>query len=204
MSAGTSARKACTLMAPLALILALATGATAQEEAEPAKEKEKEQKRAMTVSLTEVNESGITGKAKFVRAEGAEDPHAHEVTLRLSGADAGTYPAHIHRGTCESGGGVAVALSPITVEEGAEMAAASTVITPDQLAAEEAEGEAPVAIAGETQEYAAGHAPMAHGPLFIQVHLPNGTPAACGDLTHGEKEGAGKGHEGHEGGDGGR
>lgn len=198
MSVGTSARKAGSLAAPLALILALATGAPAQEEEKPAKEKEHEK---MTVTLAEVNDSGITGVAKIARATEAEDPHAHRITVELTGVATGTYPAHIHRGTCEASGGVAVPLTAIDVEEGASMATASTTVTPSQLAAERAEGEDEMAGGEETQEYAAGDEPRDHGPLYIQVHLANGTPAACGNLTHGEKDHErmkGEGHEGHE------
>lgn len=195
MSARTSARKACSLAAPLALILALATGAPAQEEEKAAKEKEP---KTMTVTLSEVNDSGLTGVAKIARATEAEDAHAHRITVELSGAAAGTYPAHIHRGTCESGGGVAAPLTAIEVGEGASMATATTVITPSQLAAEKAEGEGEMARGEETQEYAAHDKPMDHGPLYIQVHLTNGTPAACGNLTHGEKGHERMKGEGHE------
>lgn len=179
--------KAWALAVPLALVLGLSTDVAAQEEAKAGAETQKK----MTVSLEAVNDSGITGTATIVAAEGAEKPHAHEVTVSLSGATEGTYPVHIHRGTCESGGGVATALTSITVEAGEQMASSTTVVTPEQLAAADPQGKARAKGEGEAEEemVEAGMGEeagdkMEHGPLFIQAHLPDGTPAACGNISH--------------------
>lgn len=172
-------------VASLALLLGLASGTAAQEMEEKA---EAEEKAEMTVTLEAKNESGITGKAEIARAAEAEKPHAHEITVNISGAAAGTYPAHVHRGTCESGGGVATALTSITVEGAGSMASSTTVVTPDQLAAADpSEAEQQAETEGMVEAGLREDEKREHGPLFIQVHLPDGTPAACGDVQHGSK-----------------
>lgn len=182
---------------PLALVLALAGSAVAQE----GEEKEAKTDVRTEVALESLNDSGITGTAILTVAEEAVQPHAHAVQVNISGAAAGTYAAHIHNGTCETGGGVATALTAIEVAEGAEVASSTTTITPEQLAAAdrpEAEARAKTETETETEGMVAAgmeaetEAPMRHGPLFVQVHLPDGTPAACGDLPmkgegHGER-----------------
>lgn len=187
--------KALALAAPLALVLGLSSGAAAQEEEAKA---EAEAKAKMTVTLEARNNSGITGTATIVAAEEAEKPHAHQVTVNLSDADEGTYPVHIHHGTCESGGGVATALTSVTVEADERMASSTTVITPEQLAAADPEGEAQAKAEVEAEAEAEGMVEagmpekagekMEHGPLFIQAHLADGTPAACGDIVHEGKD----------------
>lgn len=187
----------------LGLAVALASPAAAQEKAEKAEAKGERQEK-VKVSLAAVNESGITGTATIARTEDDEGTHAHKVTLALEGAAAGTYPAHIHGGTCEEGGGVVLALESVRVD--AESATSSTVISAEQLAAAVGEPEVTAAEAEEVLERAAEMVEdepaeeemreKAHGPHFIQVHLPDGTPAACADLPqkkHGEK------HEKHQG-----
>lgn len=175
----------------LGLAVALASPAAAQEKAEKAEAKGERQEK-VKVSLAAVNESGITGTAAIVRTEDEEGTPAHKVTLALEGAAAGTYPAHIHGGTCEEGGGVVLALESVRVEaEGS--ATSSTTISAEQLAAAVGEREVTAAEGAEAYERAAMRVEAeaaegemrekkAHGPLFIQVHLPDGTPAACGDV----------------------
>lgn len=206
-----STAKRCALAAPLALFLAFATGVAAQETEAEAKKEAKAKK--ATVALEAKNESGITGTATIVKAMEAEKPHAHRITVNLSGAAAGTYPVHIHRGTCESGGGVATGLTSVTVEANESMASSTTVVTPEQLAAaDRPEGEARAKAEMEGEAEAEGMAEaamtaekagerMKHGPLFIQAHLADGTPAACGNISHGSHKGAGheKKPEGQEG-----
>lgn len=63
------------------------------------------------VDLDEVDDSNVSGKATATHT-------ANEVTVSIvldeGGNAATTYPAHIHTGTCEAGGPVAVELSPVT------------------------------------------------------------------------------------------
>lgn len=171
MNARSQLGVAASLIAALAITPALA----AQQEAE-----KEDQEKKVTVTLEAKNDSGITGTAVLAAAPGAETPDAHTVTLELSGVEAGqTYPAHIHGGTCEEGGGVVAALESVAAE--GQMASATTTITPDQLAMGET-GDEPTEMAAEEGEE------RGHGPLFIQVHLPDGTPAACGNVPMMEHE----------------
>ena len=65
----------------------------------------------VVVNLDEVDDSNISGEATATHT-----PTEATVTIVLKeGAQAGTsYPAHIHTGSCESGGPVAVELSPVS------------------------------------------------------------------------------------------
>lgn len=121
---------------------------------------------AMTVPPTDVtlspkNESGVSGEATAVHS-------ADSVTVELTvqGLEAGTsYPAHIHEGTCETGGGVAVGLESVTAGEGMTGSSTSTV---------------PASALSPDQDH------------FIQVHGADGAPIACGDLPgHGAEESMG-------------
>lgn len=176
-----NARSKLGVAASLIAAVAIAPALAAQEQEGAGME---EQEKKVTVTLESKNDSGITGTAVLAAAPEAESPDAHTVTLELSGLEAGqTYPAHIHGGTCDEGGGVVAALESVAAE--AEMASATTTITPDQLAMGETADE-PTEMAAEEEE-----GEEAHGPLFIQVHLPDGTPAACGNVPMMEHE-----HEG--------
>lgn len=97
---------------------------------------------------------------------------ADSVVMAVTVSDAtqdGDYPAHVHSGTCAETGGVLAPLSTITVADGT--GSASTTLGADQVPADE--------------------------PAVIQIHLPDGTPAACGDLRgHGSEEGMESGMEG--------
>ena len=102
------------------------------------------------VALSSKNDSGITGTARLT-------PRGDSVAVRLSlsGLTEGDgYAAHVHEGSCDSGGGVAVGLNPVTGQ---------------------ADG------SGTSTKTVAGSA-LAGGQRYIQAHLPNGTPAACGDV----------------------
>lgn len=78
--------------------------------------------------------------------------------MELMGLEGGTtYPAFLYRGTCDSPGERVRALERPT-------AGAIGI------------GSATTLVAGET---------LADGPLHIQAHLPDETPAACGDLPTG-------------------
>jgi hypothetical protein len=79
------------------------------------------------------------------------------VTVTLQGGKAGTaYPTHIHMGDCTNPGGVVVPLTSVTV--GADGSGTSTTMVPNA----KLEGQA---------------------ALLVQSHQPDGTPAACGDVT---------------------
>lgn len=78
-----------------------------------------------------------------------------DVTVRLTGLDsASSYPAHVHSGSCAEGGGVAVGLNAVSSRD-------STGMSRTRIPASKLEME---------------------GSYFVQAHLPDGTPAACGDL----------------------
>lgn len=77
-------------------------------------------------------------------------------TLKLKGVKQGQqYPAHVHQGNCKAGGGVAAALSPVAAMSGGSGKGSATVAR---------------------SNFSTGQT------YFVQVHLPDGTPAACGDL----------------------
>lgn len=105
---------------------------------------------AVDVTLAPKNETGIDGEARL-------DHHGDSVhvSLRLRGLDSGaSYPAHIHRGSCQEGGGVAAGLTSVSPADGA--GTSETTVAAGQLSMDE--------------------------NYFLQAHLPDGTPAACGDV----------------------
>lgn len=91
--------------------------------------------------------------------------HADSVAVEvaISGASAdGEYPAHVHAGTCDEPGSVLAPLNSLQVTGGS---------------------------GSSTTELVSSEVPRDQGAV-IQVHLPDGTPAACGDMMgHGEMEG---------------
>lgn len=96
--------------------------------------------------------------------EGRARLHHHgdtlHVTVRLTGLESGNdYPVHIHQGTCAEGGGVAAGLTSVSAGEGTGNSESS--VPADELSMD--------------------------ASYFVQAHLPDGTPAACGDVP---------GHEG--------
>jgi hypothetical protein len=104
-----------------------------------------------TIALAPVGESGIWGEAMAMHSE-----NTVVVILEMQGlGEAVMHAAHIHAGTCATGGPVAVALSPVTgLEDGT--GTSTTSLDAAEL--------------GATERY------------FIQVHTEDGTPAACGDM----------------------
>lgn len=198
-------RPSMLVAAPLVLAVAVTSTAFAQEreQHEAHAGQEAKAKDAMTVTLSEVNESAIEGKAVISHAEDAEGMAAHQVKVKLTGATEGqTYPAHVHQGSCEEGGPVVTGLT--SVEADAEGASSTTVVAAADLRDDEAE-DAQVAEAAERTEGDEGDeqpyveargdigetpAMAGHGALFIQVHAPDGQPVACGDI-----EPAGDAHE---------
>ncbi|MEX2584612.1 MAG: hypothetical protein WD766_15190 [Gemmatimonadota bacterium] len=66
---------------------------------------------AQTASFEPVGDSGISGEAT-VTDRGQQT----EIMVRLTGAEAGEHPGHIHSGTCASIGGVVQPLESITAD----------------------------------------------------------------------------------------
>lgn len=78
------------------------------------------------------------------------------IKLEVLGLKGGTeYPAHLHSGTCEEGGDVLADLNPPTVAS-VGLGSSLTALSPDVM---------------ETGR-----------SYFVQLHLPDGTPAACADV----------------------
>ena len=104
------------------------------------------------LQLEPKNESGITGEAYTEAAPG----DSAVVVLELEGLEEGTeYPAHVHSGRCETGGGVAAALNPVTGDAEGAGTSRTTVAT---------------AQFSDTLDY------------YVQAHLPDGTPASCANV----------------------
>ena len=65
----------------------------------------------LTITLEPTNDSGIRGTAVLRDEPDAMGGPSHSVTLELTGLEpGGTYPAHVHSGTCATDGGVVTAL----------------------------------------------------------------------------------------------
>lgn len=106
-----------------------------------------------TVDLREVNGSGVSGQAMGMHADGSVT-----MFIELEGLpEEGEYAAHIHSGTCESGGPVAVPLNPVLgLADGT--GSSTTILEADDIPVDD--------------------------PHFIQVHGEGGTPIACADMEH--------------------
>lgn len=78
------------------------------------------------------------------------------IKLEVLGLKGGTeYPAHVHSGTCEEGGDVVAELDSPTVAS-VGLGSSLTELSPDAM--------------------------QAGQPYFVQLHLPDGTPAACANV----------------------
>lgn len=78
------------------------------------------------------------------------------VTVSLQGLTPGEkYPTHVHQGTCQAGGGVAAPLTAVAGGSGGS-------------------GEATTTLARSDFEQGTAY--------YVQAHLADGMPAACGDL----------------------
>jgi hypothetical protein len=87
-------------------------------------------------------------------------PDGVAFTLAVGGLPgAAEYAVHVHRGVCVEGGPVAAALTSVT--GAADGSGSSTTRLP------------------------ASEVPT-NEPVFVQLHGPNGTPLACGDLVEAE------------------
>lgn len=154
------------LLAPAAVAACGEAGQTGDAPADSAAEVDAAADTAETaeaLQLEPLNESGITGEAYTERAPG----DSAVVVLELQGLEEGSeYPAHVHDGRCETGGGVAAALNPVT--GGAEGSGASrTTVATDQFS--------------DTLDY------------YVQAHLPDGTPASCANVPTAEADDEGEG-----------
>lgn len=106
-------------IAALSLAVALAACAETQDEAEiPADTAAMAPAAAdappaapVTVDLDDVDDSGVSGE---VTATHSTNEVTVAIVLNEGGQAATNYPAHIHTGTCEAGGPVAVELSPVS------------------------------------------------------------------------------------------
>lgn len=127
-----------------------AEGQAAEDTAAEMQGMQEEAADSVQVSLAPKNQSGIEGTAT-IRHRG-DTVH---VSVSLSGLESGnSYPAHIHQGTCQEGGGVAAGLTAVEASDGT--------------------GTSETRIPAAKLDMEARH--------FVQAHLPDGTPAACGDL----------------------
>lgn len=96
------------------------------------------------------NESGVSGEARMARRD-----EAIQVRMTLSGVASGsTYPVHLHKGRCQTGGGVATGLTKISATD--TTATSSVTINAGVL--------------------------FPDSSYFVQAHLPDGTPAACANV----------------------
>ena len=128
---------------------------------------------AATLQLAALNNSGITGTASV-----SHTADSVTVTVNVRGLTEGeTYAAHIHRGSCEQQGPVVAPLSSIEAEAGGS-GSATTTLALDQLTSGEGEamGEGEAAQEGEGMQEGQAH----EANYYVQVHSPDGTPAACG------------------------
>jgi hypothetical protein len=146
----------------LPLVLALASCQQAEEgqEGEGAMEAaaESSMDEGPTMSLSTMNNSGVMASAYLSHSD-----QSLNVTLELEGLEPGaTYPAHIHRGNCEEQGPVAAPLGEVTAAEDGTATLEAAVPMADLSAP--AEGA------------------MASAGFYIQIHLPDGAPAACGEI----------------------
>jgi hypothetical protein len=104
-----------------------------------------------TITLAAVGSSGVTGEAMTMNSD-----DLMVLLVELQGLPPeGTFPAHIHAGTCASGGPVAVRLNPVnSLADGT----GTSITTMD-----------------------ASEVP-ADGSFFVQIHGEANAPIACGDL----------------------
>lgn len=104
------------------------------------------------VQATSVENSGVTADITLT-ASGEQTT----VNMHVNGAPANaTLPAHIHSGTCENKGPAVAPLDSVRTDATGMGMLNSTVSLP--------------------------FATVNNGQHFVQLHLPNGQPAACGNI----------------------
>lgn len=143
------------LAVPLAAALACGGGEQAQQQAEEeAQPAGQQQAAAMHAghSVTLVPKNESGVNGTAMLRESGD---SLRVDVRLAGLTSGeSYPVHIHQGTCQEGGGVAAGLNDV--------------------AAADSTGSSTTSVAKSALDADRRH--------FVQAHLPDGTPAACGDV----------------------
>jgi hypothetical protein len=120
-----------------------------------------EQQQAMAspaVMLAAKNNSGLTGS---FTTQATGDSTTITVTLH-NGTPGTSYPTHVHSGTCANPGAVVQPLSSVMVGPDSTGTASTTMAT---------------------SVLTQGRGP--NGSLLVQSHLPDGTPAACGEIPAG-------------------
>jgi hypothetical protein len=171
------------LLLPLVASLACAPGEQAQQEEEAGMEAAGGEMEAgsemmmgemATITLSALNNSGITGTAEIAHSD-----DAMTVVLNMSGLTAGeSYAAHIHEGTCEEQGSAVATLSPV-VGAADGSGTRTTEIAKSEMMGEMGEegmmGEEPA-----MGEMAEGAPPPVQ--RYVQLHLPSGAPAACANI----------------------
>ncbi len=196
-----------TVAVALLLPLMSALGCAQQEEAAQGEEQasetmeaasmESEMAAPATLTLDALNNSGVTGTAQLSHTQ-----ETLNVSLSMTGLEAGAeYAAHVHRGSCDQQGPVVAPLG--TVIAGADGTGTLDATVPmEKLSAMSGEmmkeGEAGMH-EGEAEMHEGeagmqeGEAGMQEGEeahemsYYVQVHLPDGTPAACANVK-GQRE----------------
>lgn len=139
------------LMVALPLVLACQPGDQGQQGMEEGPAEQEEATGATATSqLTALGDSRVSGDVQFTRSDGTLTV---EVVAQMGSP--GDYPSHIHEGTCQEPGGVAVPLNAGTAEEPG-IAEASTDVDAAQL--------------------------EAGGSYVVLVHTQQGAPAACAEV----------------------
>lgn len=107
----------------------------------------------LAADLQPLNNSGVTGQATMT-----ESGQQVQAAVRISGANPGEHPGHVHRGSCDNLGPVVVPLPAITVgADGNGSATGTAAISADSLMA---------------------------GGLVVNYHATDGAPIACGPIAH--------------------
>lgn len=157
-----SRRCACTSLtvAMLPILAGCGGGEMGEEPMEEPAEQEQPQEeqpqmepaeQAATASLTALNDSGVSGEVVFTPMDGS-------LTVAVTASNlggAGDYPSHIHQGTCDEPGGVAVPLESPSAGQGGTGEAVSEVDAA-QLEAETS--------------------------YLVLVHSLQGAPVGCADI----------------------
>ena len=118
-------------------------------------------------TMMTMNTSGVMGTVEIKHNDQALD-----VKVELSGLTPGeTYPAHIHRGSCDAQGPVAAELGSVTASADGTGTIEKSVPISDLAPTE-----------GGMGEGQGGMSQTEHAGFFVQAHLPDGTPAACVDI----------------------
>lgn len=155
--------KSLALLAAVPLALACQPGDEGQpgmeEEMEPGQQQQQQEPMGQmeTASFEEIDGSGVTGDVQFTREA---NTLTVEVMAQMGGP--GDYPSHIHEGTCDEPGGVAV---PLNSAEAAEpgIGEATTEVDAMQLDAD--------------------------GDYLVMVHGAQGAPQACAEVPQSVLEG---------------